>query len=174
MKIIDLSMEIYTGMPVFPGDPEIQIDQECTIESDEWNMKRIHINSHDATHVNVPIHSKVWGKILDDYTLDDFISEAVVFEDMEDIQSNKAVIFTEKNDISWESAKKIVEMRPKFIGLTKEFDIEIEKYLLEHDIISFERLTNTHKLPKKFIFHWAPLRIRDGDGSPVRAYAIID
>jgi len=72
---------------------------------------------------------------------------------MEDIQSNKAVIFTEKNDISWESAKKIVEMRPKFIGLTKEFDIEIEKYLLEHDIISFERLTNTHKLPKKFIFH---------------------
>jgi len=58
MKIIDLSMEIYSGMPVFQGDPEDEITQEATIENDEWNMKRIHMNSHDATHLNVPIHCK--------------------------------------------------------------------------------------------------------------------
>ena len=58
MKILDLSLEIYSGMPVFQGDPEVQIDQECMIEVHEWNMKRIHINSHDGTHLNVPIHCK--------------------------------------------------------------------------------------------------------------------
>lgn len=175
MKIIDLSMEIYSGMPVFPGDPEVQIDQECTIENDEWNMKRIHINSHDGTHVNVPIHSKMWGKMLDNYTLSNFIAPAVKFESVDDISSTAALIF-DAIDISKEIAEKIVEIRPPFIWVPAhfEFDLDIERYLLENDIISFERLINTGKLPKEFMFHWVPLKIRNWDGSPVRAYAIIN
>ena len=174
-KIIDLSGEIYSWMPVFPGDPEVELDQECTIESDEWNMKRIHMNSHDSTHVNVPIHSKIWGKNLDDYTLTDFIGPARLYESDEDILSDEWLVFHE-SDITWDIAKKIIEIRPPFIALPSkfEFDVDIEKFLLEHDIISFERLENTEKLPKTFFFHGAPLRLRAGDGSPVRAYAIID
>lgn len=175
MKILDLSMEIYSGMPVFPGDPEVQIDQECTIENDEWNMKRIYMNSHDATHVNVPIHSKAGWKTLEDYLLTDFISSAVKFESETDISSDTALIF-DAIDITMEIAQKIVEIKPPFIGVPAhfEFDLDIERYLLQNDIISFERLIHTDKLPKKFTFHGVPLRIRDGDGSPVRAYAIID
>lgn len=174
MKIIDLSMEIYSGMPVFPGDPEVEITQECTIENDEWNMKRIHMNSHDGTHVNVPIHCKVWGKTLDDYELCDFIAPARIFETEWDIRPDEALIFS-KIDITQNIAEKIVEIKPPFIGVPAhfEFDLDIERYLLENDIISFERLVNTDKLPKEFMFHGVPLKIRDGDGSPVRAYAII-
>ena len=42
-------------------------------------------------------------------------------------------------------------------------------------IISYENLVNTEKLPsgKQFVFYGFPLKIRDGDGSPVRAVAII-
>ncbi|MDA9129055.1 cyclase family protein [Candidatus Gracilibacteria bacterium] len=174
MKIIDLSGEIYSGMPVFPGDPDVQIDQECTIENDEWNMKRIHINSHDSTHVNVPIHSKTGGKALDEYRINDFIGVARMYSSDEDIRSDEGLIFHEI-DITWEVAQKIIDVNCPFIGLPSkfEFDIEIEKFLLKHDIISFERLENTHMLPKKFFFHGAPLKIREGDGSPVRAYAVI-
>jgi len=50
---------------------------------------------------------------------------------------------------------------------------KIEQYLLSNDIILFERLANTNKLPKKFLFYGAPLKIKDGDGSPVRAFAIL-
>lgn len=174
MKIIDLSMEIYTGMSVFPGDPEVQIDQECTIENDEWNMKRIHINSHDATHVNVPIHCKIWGKTLDDYSLENFMWPARIFESEEDILPSEGLIFSQ-TDITQEIAEKIVQIRPSFIGVPAhfEFDLDIERYLLENDIISFERLVNTEKLPKTFMFHGAPLHLRAGDGSPVRAYGVI-
>jgi len=167
-------MEIYTDMRVFPGDPEVEITQEATIENDEWNMKRIHMNSHDGTHVNVPIHCKVWGKILDDYELSSFIAPAIKFESEEDIKSDRALIF-DAIDITQEVAEKIARVRPPFIWVPAhfEFDLDIERYLLQNDIISFERLINTDILPKEFMFHWVPLKIRDGDGSPVRAYAVI-
>lgn len=175
MKIIDLSWEIYSWTPVFPGDPEVQVGQECTIENDEWNVKRIHINSHDGTHVNVPIHAKPWWRSLDDYSLDNFIWAARLYESDADILSDEGLVF-HKTDITWEIAKKITEKRTPFIALSVkfEFDIEIEKFLLEHDVISFERLEDTDLLPKEFIFHGMPLKIRDWDGSPVRAYAIIE
>lgn len=175
MKIIDLSQEIYSGMPVFPWDPEVQIDQECTIENEQWNMKRIHINSHDGTHLNVPIHCKLGWKTLDDYSLKDFISPGVKFESEDDIRSDRALIF-DKLDITMGIAEKIVEIKPPFIGVPAhfEFNLDIERYLLQNDILSFERLVNTDKLPKEFMFHGVPLNLRDGDGSPVRAYAIID
>jgi len=51
--------------------------------------------------------------------------------------------------------------------------VEIERWLLEGNIISFERLVNTGQLPKRFIFHGAPLKIVQRDGSPVRAYAVV-
>ena len=175
MKIIDLSWEIYAGMPVFPGDPEVEITQECTIEEHEWNMKRIHINSHDGTHVNVPIHAKIWGKTLDDYMLENFLWPARLYESDEDITAQEGLIF-HSMDITHDIAEKIVEANIPFIWLPKhfEFDLEIEKYLLEHDIISFERLENTQRLSKRFFFHGVPLKIQAWDGSPVRAYAIID
>lgn len=174
MKIIDLSGELYSWMSVFPGDPEVSIKLIQTIEQDDCNMSRVEMNSHDGTHVNAPIHMKVWGENLGNYTIEDFVWEAVLYEGLDDIEEGVGVIFGEVQDISWESAKKIVEVWPKFIGLTKEFDVDIERYLCENDVISFERLENTDKLPKKFFFHGAPLKIRTWDGSPVRAYAIID
>ena len=73
-----------------------------------------------------------------------------------------------------ELAKIIVEKKPKFVGLSSnfEFDEEVERFLLENEIICFERFANTEKLPKRFFFHGAPLKIKNGDGSPIRAYAI--
>ncbi len=173
MKIIDLSLELYSGLPVYPGDPEVSIEKISTVEKDEWEMRRLEINSHDGTHVNVPCHCVIGWKNLEDYSLDDFMWESVLFESEDDIQKWIGLIFWKK-DINWDIAKQIVEIKPKFIGVSEEFDIEIEKYLLEKGIISFERLTNIESLPKKFYFHWAPLRIREWDWSPVRAYVIVN
>src|SRR5215467_1437008 len=79
MRIIDLTLPMYTGMPVFPGDPEVSIETIQTFERDGWNMRRIEMNSHDGTHVNVPIHGTANGKTLDDYTLSDFCGSAEIY-----------------------------------------------------------------------------------------------
>jgi kynurenine formamidase len=46
--------------------------------------------------------------------------------------------------------------------------------LLEAGIISFENLANTEKLPRAFTFYGMPLNIKDSDGSPIRAFALLD
>jgi kynurenine formamidase len=173
MKIIDLTLPIYAGMPVYPGDPEVEIEQIQTLEKDGWNMKRIHMNGHDGTHVNAAAHCKIKGKTLDDYTVNDFCGDCTMYEDVADLAPEKGVIFSKQN-ISMELAKIIVEKKPKFVGLSAEFeyDEEVEIFLLQNDIICFERLANTDQLPETFFFHGAPLKIREGDGSPIRAYAI--
>lgn len=173
MNIIDLTLSIHNGMPVYPGDPEVSIEQLQILKKDGWNMKRIHMNGHDGTHVNVPVHCKDDGKTLDDYKIEDFYGVCVIYDDISDIKPEQGVIFT-NNNITMELAKKIVKRKPKFIGLSSVFEVdeEIEKYILKNDIVFFEHLANTDKLPKKFIFHGVPLRIKKGDGSPIRAYAI--
>jgi len=172
MKIIDLTLPLFSGMPVYPGDPEVEIQQLQTLGKDGWNMKRVHINGHDGTHVNVPQHCKNDGKTLDDYEIQDFCGECVLYETLEDIQSDQGVIF--RQEITMDLAQVIVKKKPPFMGLSSEFEINegVEKILLQNNILCFERLANTGNLPKKFFFHGAPLKIKEGDGSPVRAYAI--
>lgn len=175
MKVIDLTLPIYKGMPVYPGDPEVEIEQVHTFEAGGWNMKRLHINGHDGTHVNASIHCTSDGKTLDDYTIEEFCGDCVLYEELEDIQSNHGVIFTKQN-INMELAEIIVERRPTFVGQSAEFEFDeaVEQFLLQNDIICFERLANTEKLPKKFFFHGVPLAIKEGDGSPIRAYAVCE
>ena len=133
----------------------------------------LEINGHDGTHVNVPLHATAAGKNLDDYDLGTFMGESVLYESDADINPGVGLIF-HATDISWDIAESIVAVGPSFIGLPAkfEFDIAIERWLLERDVISFERLINTEQLPKFFYFHGAPLKIVHGDGSPVRAYAV--
>lgn len=174
MKIIDLSQPLYDHMPVYPGDPDVIIKRIFSFEKDGWNMNRIEMNSHDGTHVNIPIHGTKSGRNLDSYSIENFIGEAVIFNNKNDIIPRYGIIFSIIN-ITRDIAEIIVKKKPRFVGLSKKltFDEEVERYLLKNGVISYENLINTEKLPRKFIFYGVPLRIKEGDGSPVRAFAVI-
>lgn len=173
MKIIDLSPNVlrYAGIS---GGSRCYIELFQTFERDGWNMRRIQINSHDGTHVNVPIHGTKGGKTLNDYGLEDFCGPAQLYDSAIEMP-RCGVLFRDQN-IDATIASEIKKIRPRFVGLSSdlEFDIEIEKDLLRAGIISYERLCNLGKLPKRFMFYGMPLNIKDGDGSPVRAFAVID
>lgn len=174
MKIIDLSKTLYDHMPVYPGDPDVVIEQIQTFDKDGWNMKRIQINLHDGTHVNVPIHGTKNGLNLDSYKIESFFGKSELYKPGMKFYHNKGVIFSSTN-IDLKIANELIKFPPKFVGLSEkfEFDIAIEKLLLEKGIISFENLTNTDKLPQEFTFYGVPLNIKEADGSPVRAFAIV-
>lgn len=175
MKIIDLSLPIQTGMPVYPGDPEASIELIQTITKDGWNMRRIQINSHDGTHVNAQIHGVENGKNLDDYDLGQFCGQARIYNPTIPINSDEGVIFRDRN-IDKDITEEIKRAHPRFVGLSSnfEFNVDIEKEFLKDDLILFERLANLDKLPETFKFFGVPLKIKDGDGSPIRAFAVID
>ncbi len=130
--------------------------------------------THIGTHVNVPYHMVKEGKRLDQYSLSNFFGEAGIYNENVTLNRNKGVIFRDQN-IDKTIAEKLIQNPPKFVGLSEkfEFDIELEKLLLQNGIISYQNLTNTDKLPDTFIFYGLPLNIKESDGSPVRAFAQI-
>jgi kynurenine formamidase len=65
LEIIDLSQEIYTGMPVFPGLPEVHITMHVSHE--QWDgitdddvvtpaVNRLELGEHTGTHVDALSH----------------------------------------------------------------------------------------------------------------------
>lgn len=165
---------MYTGMPVYPGDPEVSIEKVLTIEHDKWEMRRIQINSHDGTHVNVPAHCVAGGRTLDKYPLEAFAGRARIYVEGMKMDSQVGVVFRNLN-IDRRLADWVLTHRPHFVALSSEFeiDIDIERDFLENDIVLFERLANTAALPDEFMFYAMPLKITGGDGSPVRAFAVV-
>ena len=178
MKIIDLSQSLFNGMPVYPGDPEVTIKQVLTLTKDGWNMNVISLPSHVATHVNVPIHAVKTGKTLDDYRIDRFCGKAVVYLSENNIKRDVGLLF-EDASIRKNTVHAILKIRPKFIAVQGYFEseneLEVEKLLLNEGIISFEGLIHVNRLPKNkdFMFYGVPLKIKRGDGSPVRAFAVV-
>lgn len=174
MNIIDLSQKLYNKMPVYPGDPEDVIEEIHTIPKEGWNLRCLTFTTHIGTHVNVPYHMVEKGRRLNDFPLEAFYGEVELYRQGMTISSDKGIIFTSCN-IDQTIAHLLIKTPPKFIGLSEkfEFDITLEKLLLEHDIISFENLTNTDKLPDQCMFYGMPLNISDADGSPVRAFVVV-
>lgn len=172
MKIIDLSVPLTHRMVVYPGDPEVDITEVHILEKEGWNLRQMTIATHLGTHVNVPYHMVKDGKKLDQFSIDDFIGKAMIYSDDKNWDSDTGLIFKDRN-IDQKIVEKFIDSPPKFVGLSSEFefDLPIEKLLLEHGIISFENLANTEKLPDTFIFYGVPLNIPGADGSPVRAFA---
>lgn len=172
MKIIDLTLPLYDNMPVFEGDPQVEIKQVHSLEKEGWNLRTLFFTTHIGTHINVPIHMTKDGKCLDDYSIENFIGEARLYKSEDDVDPSRGIIFRDQN-IDMEIYNVLAEIKPKFVGLSAdfEFDIELEKKLLEKGIISYEGLTNLDRLPVEFTFYGIPLNIKDSDGSPVRAFA---
>jgi arylformamidase len=175
MTIVDLTLPLYSGMPVYPGDPEASIELVHTIAQNGWDMRRLKINAHDGTHVNVPSHMVAGGKNLDAYALADFCGPARLYSPHLPMSPDEGVLFADRN-VDQTLAEQIKRARPKFIGLACDFEFEVPilRDLLAGGIVSFERLANLGKLPPSFAFYGMPLRIRGGDGSPVRAFAVVD
>lgn len=161
-------------MPVYPGDPDVRIRHIHHLPKDGWNLRSISATTHTGTHVNVPVHMAAGGRTLSGLSVDRFLGPCTLYKPNMTVAPDTGIIFTTVN-IDMALAEKMIQIPPKFIGLPKEheFDIAVEKFLLMHGIISYENLINTDRLPDRFMFYGLPLRIKGGDGSPVRAIAVI-
>jgi len=68
-------------MPVFPGDPKVNIKKVLKIESgDPYNISLICLGSHNGTHVDPPYHFVDKGLKIDKLPLEVLVGRAVVFE----------------------------------------------------------------------------------------------
>ena len=91
LEIIDLSQEIYSGMPVFPGLPEVEITMHASHE--QWDgitdsdvvspaVNRLELGEHTGTHVDAINHMarQFRGQSIDTMPLTMFYTEGICLD----------------------------------------------------------------------------------------------
>ncbi|NLI91212.1 MAG: cyclase family protein [Peptococcaceae bacterium] len=79
--IYDISLPLYPGMAVFPGDPVFSREQTNSIDQgDYYNLSRVSLGSHTGTHIDAPYHYLQKGMTVDQLPIEDLIGEAKVIE----------------------------------------------------------------------------------------------
>jgi kynurenine formamidase/ketosteroid isomerase-like protein len=69
---LDLSVPLGTGMPVYPGDPEVRITPALTVSGDGANVLSLALGSHSGTHVDAPLHVNDGWEPLDSLPMAQF------------------------------------------------------------------------------------------------------
>lgn len=127
MKIYDVTVPLSPHLPVYPGDPQIEIDRTSKLENgDTANVSRLSMSSHTGTHVDPPSHFVSGARTLDNLALDvligparvvdvgnvDYIDESVIGKC--NLEGATRVLFKTRNSVLWGSRK---EFAKDFVAL---------------------------------------------------------
>jgi arylformamidase len=79
MRIFDVSVPLSAEVPVFPGDPPLELQQLARLEDGSaYCLSRIALGSHSGTHVDAPAHFLPGGAGVDALPLEILIGKARV------------------------------------------------------------------------------------------------
>lgn len=118
LEIIDLSQEIYAGIPVFPGMPEVRI--EVHVSHEEWEgidsdvvtpaVNRLELGEHTGTHVDALNHMARphRDQSIDRMPLTMFYTESICL----DLSSKRLRELIEVSDLERALAAARLEVRP--------------------------------------------------------------
>lgn len=162
MKIYDISVPVYNGMPVWPGDEGVEIERVSQIEAGaNANVSHLSLGAHTGTHVDAPYHFVPSGITLDQVPLDYFVGPALVVEvtgqpliTAEHLKAAnlpagvQRVLFKTDNSQIW--ARPRQEFEPAFVALSPDaaqFLVDLGVILVGIDYLSvapFRQSRPTH------------------------------
>ncbi|OPY22208.1 MAG: Kynurenine formamidase [Methanomethylovorans sp. PtaU1.Bin093] len=79
-RVIDITIAIRQGMPVYPGDPEPVIERICSIGKEGFTLSTIFMGSHTGTHVDAPSHVLENGISVDMLCPGSLIGRAILLD----------------------------------------------------------------------------------------------
>ncbi len=176
--LIDLSYEIYSGMPVYPGDLEVELENDKKLSQDGYVNHNLKIGMHAGTHLDLPAHMLNDQRDISEIPLTYLNGRALLFnavgkkvisvkkEYTELIEKGDIVIiytgfaekygtkeyYTEHPVISEELAELLIKKEIKILG----FDLpspdrspfKIHQKLFKNNIFILENLCNLDQLPE--------------------------
>ena len=81
MKLIDISRPITSGMPVWPGDSEVEFSLSSSkTKGSDANVGRLAMGVHAGTHADAAYHYNEAGVRIDEMPLDLFVGPARVVD----------------------------------------------------------------------------------------------
>lgn len=175
-KYIDLSYDIFNGMPVHPYDDKVWLYQDKFLDKDEYNNYKLEIGMHAGTHIDTPMHLTNRLTYINEIPLERFIGKGCLLDvrgeklidfkneytDM--VAENDIVIlytdhskkygtdayYTEHPVVSEALADFFIQRKIKMLGMDlpspDSYPFEIHKKLFGSDILIIENLTNLGRL----------------------------
>ncbi|QQS45990.1 MAG: cyclase family protein [Acidobacteriota bacterium] len=152
MKIHDITVPISNELPVYPGDPPIEIRRTQSIENgDIARVSHLSFGTHIGTHIDPPYHFIKEGVTLDQLPLDVLIGPARVVDCGEvavidrpllsrlDLGNADRILFKTRNSRFWRESR---EFRKDFVYLetsAAEALVELGVRLVGIDYLSVEK-----------------------------------
>lgn len=75
-RLVDLTRRVESGMPTYPGDPEVEVAPHATHGADGYRVSRLELGTHAGTHVDAPAHTEADGRTLDAFGVGRFRFDA--------------------------------------------------------------------------------------------------
>ena len=178
-KIMDLSYEVFEGMPVYPGDCEVKLSLGANYEEDGYTSYILNSCMHVGTHIDVPMHITEDGRCVSEFEVERFVGSAVILDvrnesainyrkEFEEIIEGVEIIllctgynkyygeakyYDEHPVLSEELVDCFIRNNIKLVGMDMpspdRFPYHIHKRLLSNDICILENLCNLEKLLNK-------------------------
>jgi len=156
MAIYDITVPIHSGMPVYEGDPGVEIKAWSALANgNSANVSSLSFGAHTGTHVDAPAHFIEGARKIDALSLETLIGPARVIRVPDDIMEIgleflakcdldqvRRVLFHTRNSTFWsegfrtdfthlspEAAEKLVGLGVKLVGTDY---LSIEKFHSGH------------------------------------------
>lgn len=102
-KVVDLSHVISVNIPLWPGDPPVELEPVADFENDGYYLRRFSIGEHSATHMNAPnsFHDGAAG--IDSYEPASLVRQAVVIDARAASAANADYQLTTEDVLAWEA-----------------------------------------------------------------------
>ena len=81
-RIVDLSHTIDQDIPLWPGDPPVEMETAAELTKNGYYLRRFSMGEHTGTHINAPISFLPGGQGIDSYSADSLVVPAVVIDVM--------------------------------------------------------------------------------------------
>lgn len=143
MKIYDISLTISPDLPVWPGDPSIELEQVESMDAGaQANVSRLNTGVHVGTHVDAPHHFLNDGRTIEQLSLEVLIGpcyvtqlpdgvEAITAEALDGMSlptDAKRILFGTSNSRFWSRGE--TEFQEDFVAVTGDG----AQWLVEHGI----------------------------------------
>jgi arylformamidase len=156
MPIYDVTVPIRAGMPIYEGDPSVDIESWSALaRGNSANVSFLHFGAHTGTHVDAPAHFIEGARKIDSLSLEALIGPARVIrvpDEVNEIDSNflaacdlnnaERILFHTRNSSFWNEG-----FRKDFTHLLPEAAeklVELGVILVGTDYLSIEKFHSGH------------------------------
>lgn len=159
MNLYDLTVPISVALPVYPGDPKIQLERVMSLErGDIANVTRLCCSTHIGTHVDPPSHFIAGAATLDQLPLEVLIGTARVVDVGQanaidaavlaacDLAGATRVLFQTRNSTFWPPNEGDEEFHEDFVYIAPDAArvlVELGMRLVGIDYLSVEKFNFT-------------------------------